>query len=167
MKSEQQQNDGVADWYSIARLISQRWPQWEPNDQEKADWRRAIGYREFDLIDEAMLQTKMKYSSAIPQMKWILAEFYKLKDAKYEQKKEETRVESKRGADIDMKDVNKDREDCLSFLMRQSVERLKDGAEAVRNQYGSMLPMSVSPTPNRWGWAMRFAVMLKLQEDIE
>ena len=160
----EQQKEQLADWYSIAKLIGQRWPQWEPNDVERSDWRRAIGYREYDLIDEAMLQVKMKYSSAVPQLKWILGEYNKLKEAKYQQKKEQRYTETQEENEIDMREVQQDRSSCIDYLQRQSAEHLAEAASVVRGRYGGLLPMSDAADPKSWGWAMRFAVMLTLQD---
>ena len=162
--TNEQQKEQVADWYTIAKLIGQRWPQWEPNDIERADWRRAIGYREFDLIDEAMLQVKMKYSSAVPQLKWILGEFNKLKEAKYEHKKEQRYADSQAKNEIDLQEVKDARQSCIDYLHRQPAERLAEAACTVRSRYGGLLPMSDAVDPKSWGWAMRFAVMLALQD---
>jgi hypothetical protein len=154
----------VADWHEIARLISQRWPSWEPNEQERADWRRVIGYREFDLIDEAMLAVRTKYSSAVPALKWILAEYRRLKDEKYQRQREQQHAESHQSAADEMAEVQRERKACLEYLLRQSEAVLTEAAAHVRGRYGWALPTSSVMDPDKWGWAMRYAVALHLRD---
>jgi ATP-dependent Clp protease ATP-binding subunit ClpA len=123
-----------------------------------------IGYREFDLIDEAMLAVRSKYSSAVPALKWILSEYDRLKRERYEATREQSRAEEEQSVAETMREVAADRGRCMAYLRRQATEQLAHAADGVRRQYGWAVPTTTNDDIETWGWAMRYAVAFALAD---
>jgi|TARA_R110002167_G_scaffold89575_3_gene241663 hypothetical protein len=155
-------------WNRIAWLLGQRWPEWEPTVQERADWKRMIGGCPIDWIDEAMLRVKQNYSSRIPQVKWLLGKYSEVKDEHFAKERNNAPTPTQVNEVDVMIEVERDRRDCMNYLKGLDDETVERGRAAVRKQgTGRFLTGFGSEACTSWSWAVRFAVMFYLQDASE
>lgn len=151
-------------WHRIAYLLGERWPEWEPSIQERADWKRMIGGCVVEWIDEAMLRVKQSYSSKIPQVKWILGKYYEVKQEHFDRVNAVQVSEQSETKANEMREVEYDRKQCLQYLKQIAPEILLAARDAVRRDGGGFITGGGSDEVERWSWMFRFAVMFRLQD---
>ncbi len=67
-------------WDVIKPEIGQRWPEWEPTPADDRDWERVLGGERLEDVQEVLFRVRTKYSSRIPQLKWVVVALRAVKD---------------------------------------------------------------------------------------
>lgn len=63
------------EWAELAIELAGRWPRWAPSEVEKADWKAELQKLNPTWLREASQRVRRKYSSDVPQLKWVLEMF--------------------------------------------------------------------------------------------
>ena len=145
-------------------LFVTRWPEWNPPEQEKRDWRTMTNGWNWTRLEEAMLQVRMNYSSKIPQMKWIKDAYFRLRD---EERKANDRLHDQQHTqhgDGPDPQVESDRQECMSRLQALSPQDLDRAIDLAESRHWKILGSFASREILQMSWLHRFAILFALDE---
>tara|TARA_R110000824_G_scaffold168936_3_gene345938 strand:- start:216 stop:695 length:480 start_codon:yes stop_codon:yes gene_type:complete len=145
-------------------LFVTRWPEWNPPEQEKRDWRTMTNNWSWTRLEEAMLQVRMSYSSKIPQMKWIRDAYFRLRDE--ERKANDTQSYQQQFGHPQGQDpqVQLDREQCMCQLLALPPNHLQEAIRLAQTQSGRFLAGKIPTEVSQMSWLHRFAVLFAFEE---
>lgn len=151
--------EGMHGWTKVQVLFAHRWPEWEPTDQERRDWLRVMKNWDWDQLDEAMLEVKMRYSSKIPQLKWIRDAYYRLRDERQKAQRSQSDLREGEGLAEESRQLELERQECMSRLQALSPDRLQKAIQIAAARYGQWVPSRFPNDLQSMTWMHRFAVL--------
>ena len=145
-------------------LFATRWPEWNPSDQERRDWRSMAHGWSGTRLEEAMLQVRMKYSSKIPQMKWIRDAYFQLRDAERKANDMQSdRPQTRPTGDQDPQ-VQSDRQTCMNRLESLAPQEVHQAIQVAERRLGSFLGGFATRDIHQMSWLSRFAILYVIDE---
>lgn len=64
-------NMNAEQWGEILSEMAERWPKWSPTDTELEDFRAYLSRHPASIVRTALREVKRRYSSYVPQLKWV------------------------------------------------------------------------------------------------
>jgi len=151
-------------WTKIRTLFAHRWPEWNPSDQEHRDFRRILKNMNYSDLDEAMLQVKVNYSSKIPQLKWIVTAYHRLRDERQKGQRSQSAQREDEALAAELRQVESERQECMSRLQNLPPNRLQEAIRLAREQNGRFLTGEIPTEVLQMSWLHRYAVLFALDQ---
>lgn len=151
-------------WTKIRTLFAHRWPEWNPSDQEHRDFRSVMKNMSYEDLDEAMLQVKVNYSSKIPQLKWIVMAYRRLRDERRKAQRIRSGPQSDEGLADEVRQVELERQECMSRLQALSPQDLDRAIDLAEYRHRKILGSFSTRDILRMSWLSRFAVLFELDQ---
>jgi len=151
-------------WTRIRTLFAHRWPEWNPSDQEHRDFRRILKNMNYEDLDEAMLQVKVNYSSKIPQLKWIVTAYHRLRDERQKGQDSQSAQRADEAQAAELRQVESERQECMSRLQALSHQDLNRAIDLAESRHRKILGPFSSRDLLRMSWLSRFAVLFELDQ---
>tara|TARA_R100000664_G_C2694722_1_gene97411 strand:- start:105 stop:560 length:456 start_codon:yes stop_codon:yes gene_type:complete len=136
-----------------------RWPEWEPTDQDRRDWKKMATNWSWEMLDDAMLKVRMNYSSKIPQMKWVREAYYSLLDEERQAKRRQRDQQEAQGLSHVDHQAQLDKQNCMSRLEALPKEDLLAAIASAEKTLGYILQTPIPHNPAHMSWMQRFAVL--------
>ena len=149
-------------WTRIRTLFAHRWPEWNPSDQEHRDFRSVMKNMSYEDLDEAMLQVKVNYSSKIPQLKWIVTAYHRLRDERRKAQRIQSGPQSDEGLAAELRQVELEKQECMSRLQALDPNHLQEAIRLAQKKNGRFLSGDIPTEVLRMSWLQRFAVLIAL-----
>ena len=150
--------------HGFAPCLPHRWPEWNPSDQEHRDFRRILKNMNYEDLDEAMLQVKVNYSSKIPQLKWIVTAYHRLRDERQKGQDSQSAQRADEAQAAELRQVESERQECMSRLQALSHQDLNRAIDLAESRHRKILGSFSSRDLLRMSWLSRFAVLFELDQ---
>jgi hypothetical protein len=154
------------EWAETWRIICQRWPEWEPTDMERDDWRRAFAKFNPEWIREALLRVKMRYSSRVPQMAWVKKYWHEVK-AEHREPSPDASESQYASMQDHIQSVNRDKAATYQRLEKLGADELQNIRSVIfADSWGERYELDElnnSDNPRDWTMPMLWAALRYLE----